>query len=67
MFNPKKKSSMGKRGEKSFLDLNVSVFVNKNNGQWSVSIPKKKLKRLRMEEGRELPKKIPIRLFKWWK
>ena len=62
MLNTKKK----KKGER-FLDLNVSFFVNKNNGQWSVSIPKKKLKRLKIESGRELPKKIPIRLFRWWK
>jgi hypothetical protein len=62
MFNSKKK-----KGEIVFLDLNVPVFINKNNGQWSVSIPKRKLKKLKMQKGGELPKKIPIRLFRWWK
>jgi hypothetical protein len=56
-----------KVGDKDlFLDLRVPVFINKNNGQWSVSIPKKKLKKLKIEE-KEVPKIIGIRLFQWWK
>jgi len=56
----------GKIGDKDiFLDLKVPVFINKNNGQWSLSIPKRKLKKMKIKE-KEAPKIIPIRLFKWW-
>jgi hypothetical protein len=52
-----------------FLDLNVPVFINKNNGQWSVSIPKRKLKKFKNnnKKGGDVPKVLPIRLFCWWK
>jgi hypothetical protein len=61
----KSKNNSGVKGE--FLDLNVSLFINKTNGQWSVSIPKRKLKKLKVKQGEEAPRKIPIRLFRWWK
>jgi hypothetical protein len=62
----KSKIKLGDKG--SFLDLKVPVFINKNNGQWSVSIPKRKLKKLRLDDDeKEVPKIIPIRLFRWWK
>jgi|GEM_PF-6982832 len=57
--------------EPIFLDLKVPVFINKNNGQWSVSIPKRKLKKLKLgftvDDDKEVPKLLPIRLFRWWK
>jgi hypothetical protein len=61
--------SKKKLGDKDiFLDLKVPVFINKNNGQWSVSIPKRKLKKLKLKDDeKEAPKIIPIRLFQWWK
>ena len=45
-----------------FLDLKVPVFINKKNGQISISLPKKKLKGI-IIKGKEIPKKINIRLF----
>jgi hypothetical protein len=52
--------------KKKFLDLKVPVFYNKNNGQISISLPKKKLKNIIGESDDDIPKKIPIRLFSWW-
>ena len=47
-----------KQGE--FLNLEVSVFRNKKNGQMSLALPKKILK--------DIPKKIDIQLpFKYFK
>ncbi len=45
-----------------FLDLKVPVFLNKKNGQISISLPKKQLKGI-IIKGKEIPKKINIRLF----
>ncbi len=59
--------SKRKTGDRDiFLDLKVPVFINKNNGQWSLSIPKRKLKKMKIQE-KEVPKIIGIRLFQWWK
>ena len=43
-----------------FFDLKVHVFINKNNGQLSLTLPKKKLKNI----PKELPIRIPIKFFK---
>ena len=52
--------------KKSFLDLKVPVFYNKKNGQISISLPKKKLKKF-LDNGDDAPiKSLPIRLF-WGK
>jgi len=51
---------------KTFLDLKVPIFYNKKNGQISISLPKKKLKKIINDDG-EIPKNIPIRLFSWGK
>ena len=44
-----------------FLDLKVPIFVNKKNGQLSISLPKKQMKEM-MFKGNQIPKKIDIRL-----
>ena len=44
-----------------FLDLKVPVFVNKKNGQLSISLPKKQMKDIKLFRG-EIPKQINIRL-----
>lgn len=51
--------------KKSFLDLKVPVFYNKKNGQISISLPKKKLKKFLNENDSKNspPKSLPIRLF----
>ena len=53
--------------KKSFLDLKVSLFYNKKNGQMSISLPKKKFKNLFEDDDSLIPKKIPIRFFGWGK
>lgn len=64
------KTPMGKKGEKEFLDLEVSLFVNKNTGQYSITIPKRKIPKRQLRDfnngSSEMPKKVPIKLFKWW-
>ncbi len=47
-----------------FLDLKVPVFLNKNTGQISISLPKKQLKTI-IAKGKPIPNKINIRLFKF--
>jgi len=44
--------------KREFLDLNVSVFVNKKNNQISIALPRKKL------QFKKVPKEIPIRIYK---
>jgi len=56
--------------KKSFLDLKVPIFYNKNNGQMSISLPKKQMKKFIGEddEGKtNVPKNISMRLFNWGK
>jgi hypothetical protein len=54
-----------------FLDIKASLFHNKKNGQISITLPKKQLKKMIDFENPEsinpvkMPKKIPIRIFKW--
>ena len=48
----------------SFLDLKVPVFLNKNTGQISISLPRKQLKTI-ITKGKPIPNKINIRLFKF--
>lgn len=45
------------RNKKEFLNLKVNVFKNRNNGQISIALPKKRLK--------DVPNKINIRLPKF--
>ena len=45
------------RNRKEFFDLKVNVFRNKNNGQFTITLPKKRLK--------NVPHKINIRLEKF--
>ena len=45
----------------AFLDLKVPVFLNKKNGQISISLPKKQMKNIFMK-GNDVPKKLNIRL-----
>jgi len=53
--------------EKNFLDIDASVFRNKKNGQINISLPKKHMiKKLGGEKVSNLPKKMTIRIKKWW-
>jgi len=56
------------RKSKTFLDLKVPIFYNKNNGQISISLPKKKIKTMfdNKKKDDDMPKEIPIRLFNWF-
>jgi len=45
----------------NFLNLKVPIFINKKNGQMSISLPKKQMKGL-IIFGKNMPKKINIRL-----
>ncbi len=49
--------------DKEFLDLKVSVFINKRNGQRTIILPKKILK----EIPPKMDIKIPFRFFKTMK
>lgn len=57
--------------DKSYVDINARVFHNKSNGQISITLPKKQLKKVLDYENKEsvyktsMPKKIPIRIFRW--
>jgi len=37
------------------------VFINKRNGQMTVTLPRKKF----MKEGKEFPKVVEVKLIKW--
>jgi hypothetical protein len=52
---------------KSFVDINAKIFKNKKNGQISITLPKKELKRMFNNHSNNLnvPKNLPIRIFKW--
>lgn len=55
----------------NFLDIKASLFRNKSNGQISLTLPKKELRKIMNFDNKEtvnpirMPKKIPIRIFKW--
>jgi hypothetical protein len=51
--------------KKNFFDLKAPIYQNKKNGQISLVLPRKKLKKI-MEHNEKIPKSIPIRVF-WWK
>jgi len=61
-----------KKEEPKFLDIKARLFQNKSNGQLSISLPKKQLRKFidlnnqnpELPE-RKMPKKIPIRIFTW--
>ena len=53
-----------------FLDIKARLFHNKSNGQISIALPKKQLKKMidfspNAVVPIKMPKKIPIRIFKW--
>jgi hypothetical protein len=55
---------------KLFLDLKAPTYQNKTNGQISIVLPRKELKKiieLNLENEMTIPKTIPIRIFKWGK
>jgi hypothetical protein len=52
--------------EKNFLDFKAATYKNKNNGQISIVLPMKELKKfIDTNEKINVPKTIPIRIFKW--
>jgi len=56
--------------EKQFLDLKAPTYQNKKNGQISIVLPRKELKKITdvdFENMMVIPKKIPIRIFRWRK
>ena len=54
-----------------FLDIKARIFQNKSNGQISITLPKKQLRKIMRLDNPEsinpikIPKKIPIRIFSW--
>lgn len=50
-----------KEVESDFLDLKVPIFRNKTNGQMSIALPKKEIKRFIDLKGKKV---LPIRIFK---
>lgn len=59
-----------KKNNPIFLDLNVKLFQNKSNGQISINLPKKKIRKIMNLDPEspnpcKIPNKIPIRIFKW--
>lgn len=60
-----KKGSAKKEADK-FMNIKVPVFINKNNGQISVSIPKTKFKKSDKDKLKAIPKELPIKIKKWW-
>jgi hypothetical protein len=56
--------------EKLFLDLKAPIYQNRKNGQISIVLPRKELKKIQdtnTENEMFIPKTIPIRIFKWRK
>lgn len=57
--------------EKQFLDLKAPTYQNKKNGQISIVLPRKELKKIidvNYENEMLIPKTIPIRIFRYkWK
>jgi len=60
--------------EKGFLDLKVPMFMNKKNGQISLTLPKRELKKIinfdKDSDGNAveiIPKQLSLRIFKWRK
>jgi hypothetical protein len=56
--------------EKQFLDLKAPAYQNKKNGQISIVLPRKQLKKITdvdFENMMIIPKTIPIRIFRWRK
>ena len=57
--------------EKQFLDLKAPTYQNKKNGQISIVLPRKELKKIidvnPENDIMSIPKTIPIRIFRWRK
>lgn len=59
--------------DRKFLDLKAPIYQNKKNGQISIVLPRKELKKIVDVSNQEgegmmyIPKVIPIRIFKWRK
>jgi len=47
-----------------FINLKVVPFVNKNTGQISVNISRKKLKKMKLDLNK-IPKHINLKITKW--
>jgi hypothetical protein len=50
---------------KKFLDINAPIYKNGTNGQLTIILPKKELKKMMTDSNNIFPKHIPIRIFKW--
>jgi hypothetical protein len=60
------KTKTSKKGIREFLDLKAPTYQNKNNGQISIVLPKKELKKMLDSNCNfNLPRVIPIRIFKF--
>jgi hypothetical protein len=62
--------SIHRKKEKLFLDLKAPAYKNKTNGQISIVLPRKELKKITdvdFENMMIIPKTIPIRIFRWRK
>jgi hypothetical protein len=53
-----------RKKEKLFLDLKAPTYQNKKNGQISIVLPRKELKKI-TDMDYIIPKTIPIRIFRW--
>jgi len=56
--------------KKNFLDFKAPIYKNKKNGQISLVLPRKELKKIMntvIGEKMYIPKSIAIRIFKWKK
>ena len=56
--------------EKLFLDLKAPIYKNKKNGQISIVLPRKELRKIQeinIDNEMLIPKTIPIRIFRWGK
>lgn len=51
---------------KQFIDLKVPYFLNKKNGQMSITLPKREIKKFSQDQTNPMPKRLPIRIRKWW-
>jgi hypothetical protein len=60
--------NINRKKQKEFLDLKAPTYQNKKNGQISIVLPKKELKKMiDAKDDYLIPKTIPIRIFQWRK
>jgi len=66
-------NNINNKDASKFLDIKARLFHNKNNGQISIALPKKQLRKIidfgspDSIEPIKMPKNIPIRIFNWRK